>query len=143
VEIANRFLETYNGTVVLFGSARERAASAALHDQIKGPVVETTGGLDLKELGTMIRQCDALVVNDSGLMHVAAACGVPFVAIFGPSDPKVAFPTYARGAALQHPEVACVPCLRNTCPRFGAYYLECQKKVTVTEVFDALRTLLA
>jgi heptosyltransferase-2 len=142
VDVANRFLAETHGTVVLFGSTEERAASAQLQTQIKGNVVDTTGGLDLYQLGTMIRRCDAMVVNDSGLMHIAAACNVPLVAIFGAGDMKQALPRFGRCVGRQHPEIPCVPCLRNRCVRFGPYYNECQKKVTADEVFDALRTLL-
>ncbi len=143
VDVANQFQAAYGGTVVLFGSMDERAASAGLATQIKGHVIDTTGGLDLLQLGTMIRRCDAMVVNDSGLMHIAAACNVPLVAVFGAGDMKQALPRFGRkNAGLQHPEVPCVPCLRNRCPRFGPYYNECQKKVTTDEVFSALRTLL-
>lgn len=143
VEVANRFLSTYQGTVILFGSGAERAASAALREKIQGPLIDTTGGLDLFQLGQMIRLCNAMVVNDSGLMHIAAACDIPTVAIFGGGDMRQALPRFGRCVGLWHPEVVCVPCLRNHCPRFGEFQRECLKKVTTTEVFDALRTLLA
>ncbi len=143
VEVANNFLSSYGGSVMLFGSAGEREASAALHKHIKGPLVDTTGGLDLLQLGAMIRHCDAMLVNDSGLMHIAAACNVPTVAVFGGGDLRQALPPFGRCVGVWHPEVPCVPCLRNHCVRFGEYNMECMKKVTSNEVFDALRTLLA
>jgi heptosyltransferase-2 len=141
VDVANQFLSTYGGTVVLFGSPQERAASLELEPRLKGPVVNTTGGLDLGQLGTMVRRCDAMLVNDSGLMHVAAVCNVPTVVVFGASGLEQALPLYGRCVGRQHSEVVCVPCWRNRCVRFGSYNNECLKKVTVDEVFNALRAL--
>jgi ADP-heptose:LPS heptosyltransferase len=105
-------------------------------------VIDTTGGLSLPQLGSLVSQCDAMVVNDSGLMHVASVFKVPTVVVFGASEPGAALPPYGRFRAVQHREVPCVPCLRNQCVRFGENYLECLKAVTVAEVSAALDMLL-
>jgi heptosyltransferase II len=104
-----------------------------------GPAaIDTAGRLNLPQLGWLVSQLDKFLGNDSGLMHVAAAFKIPSVVLFGASEPKWALPQTGTFRAIQHPEVFCVPCLRNECVRLGTGYKECQAKITVEEVFSAL-----
>ena len=63
----------------------------------------------------MLAQCAAFVSNDSGAMHVAAAAGVPVVALFGPTNERETAPLGARAAVLTAP-VWCRPCMLRECP---------------------------
>jgi ADP-heptose:LPS heptosyltransferase len=74
-------------------------------------------------------------------MHVASAFQKPTVVLFGASAPEVALPPWGRFHALQHTEIACVPCLRNHCVRFGAGHNECLRAITVDEAISALRVV--
>lgn len=141
IEVANRFLKERGGTVVLFGSPSERAASDRVRQGIKGNCIDTTGGLKLPELGWFVSQCDLMLVNDSGLMHVASAFQVPTAVLFGPSEPRHAIPAWGKFIPIQHGEISCVPCLRNECVRFGDGYMACMKAITPAEVDAALNIL--
>lgn len=137
-QVADLFLKKYRGTVVLFGSSSEKAICSALKEAIAGPVIDTSGQLDLPPLGALISRCDAFLANDSGLMHVAAAFNIPTVAVFGASDPHTALPANGKVKAIQNNKVPCVPCHRNYCPRFGMFNRECLTSIQVEEVFAAL-----
>jgi heptosyltransferase-2 len=133
-EVASKILEERGGTVVLFGSKSEQNITAMVGSKIKGAVVDTAGQLDLPELGWVLSQCDFLLANDSGLMHVASCFQVPSVVLFGPSDPTYALPPWGRFVPIQHKEISCVPCLRNHCVRLGDHYKECMNTIGVSEV---------
>lgn len=137
--VANAFQAERGGTVVLFGSHREKEATLAVKTEVKGPVIDTAGQLNLPELGWVLQNCDVLVANDSGIMHVASAFRVPTVVLFGPSEPRWALPPWGHFIAIQHSEVACVPCLKNECVRFGDFKYECLKAITVDEVISAIK----
>lgn len=142
-QVANRFLDARGGTVVLFGSAGERDKIDKVKARIKGAVIDTVGGLTLPEVGWMMKECDLLLANDSGLMHVASAFKIPTVVLFGASDPSFALPPWGRFIPLQHKEIFCVPCLRNYCVRFGDDHNACLKAIQIGEVVSAVDQLFS
>jgi heptosyltransferase-1 len=75
--------------VVLIGSAGERDRIESIN---RGRVRNLAGQLDLFELAEFYRQCAAVITNDTGPMHLAAAVGTPVVALFGPTDPTLVGP---------------------------------------------------
>ena len=72
--------------VIILGAASERAAAAAAIDTLPVERVhDLVGKLDLLTVAALLARCDFFVGNDSGLMHIAAASGVPTLGLFGPS----------------------------------------------------------
>lgn len=68
-----------------------------------GPEEELDGAVrfpDLRGLARWLAAANVFIGNDSGIAHLAAACGVPVVALFGPTDPRVWAP---RGRACVLP----------------------------------------
>jgi heptosyltransferase-2 len=63
----------------------------------------------------LIKRCRLFLTNDTGPMHIAAAFGVPLVAIFGPTNPATTSP-YGPGHELVRHPVECSPCLLRECP---------------------------
>ena len=113
--------------VVLLGSSKEAAicaeivAQAGLHGQ--NPCVDLSGRTRLDQALAVIAGAKAMVSNDSGLMHVAAAFGVPQVAVFGSSSPLHTPPLSARAKVLwlktdtrYAPALDCAPCFARECP---------------------------
>jgi heptosyltransferase-2 len=113
--------------VVLLGSGKE----AALCEEIAAPVNAMQAGKCLNFAGktTLVQALCAIaaaksvVSNDSGLMHVAAAFGVPQVAIFGSSSPLHTPPLNTRATVLwlkndaaYQPPLDCAPCFERECP---------------------------
>jgi ADP-heptose:LPS heptosyltransferase len=113
------------------------------------PVLDAGGRTDLPLLAAGLAACDLLVTNDSGPMHLAAAVGTRTVSMQGPSDPGRTGPLGDGHVLLQHPELACVPCIRNACPRHGpGTFLpeaerECLRLIEVADVVAAVRASLA
>jgi heptosyltransferase-2 len=96
--------------VWLFGSSADRAIT----DQI--PCSQNLAGrTDLDQAVALLGLADAVVSNDSGLMHVAAALDRPQVALFGPSDPERTGPRNPRAHVLRL-GLECSPCNKRICP---------------------------
>ncbi len=94
----------------LFGSAADRATAAQIPCDL-----DLTGRTSLDQAVTLLALCDAVLSNDSGLMHVAAALGKPQVALFGPSDAARTGP-HNPAAKVLSLGLDCSPCHKRVCP---------------------------
>jgi len=117
--------------VVLLTSPGEREQAERIATTCNGvPIVGHDG--DVLEMAAALSQCAALITNDSGPLHVAAALDVPSVSIFGPTDPGR---TVIAGATrVVRRTLACQPCYKRECP-LGHH--RCMADVSVDEVFNA------
>ena len=91
-------------------------------------------GLPLHQSIEQIARCAYFISNDSGLMHVADALGVPLTAIFGPSSVTKNGPLAASSQVVQLHK-ACAPCQFDT-PRLKA--CTCIGEITLEQVWEAL-----
>ncbi|HAI04391.1 MAG TPA: lipopolysaccharide heptosyltransferase II, partial [Pantoea sp.] len=89
--------------IVLFGSAKDRPTGeeiiAALPQEARIHCRNLAGETQLEQAVILLAQCRAVVSNDSGLMHIAAALDRPLVALYGPSSPDFT-PPLARQARV-------------------------------------------
>lgn len=88
---------------------------AAVTADTAADVVDLSGRTDLPGVVGWLRACRAYVGNDSGLMHLAAALGVPTVGLFGSSNPDWTRPLGPRTLVLAADGFDCRPCYRRTC----------------------------
>ena len=113
--------------VVLLGSSKESALCAeiaALANRLRpGACLDFSGRTSLDQALAVIAGARAMVSNDSGLMHVAAAFGTPQVAVFGSSSPLHTPPLsskaqviWLKNDASYQPPLDCAPCFKRTCP---------------------------
>lgn len=126
--------------VLLFLGPGEADLLPAL-DLPASPRVHVVVGEDLARSIALVARCDAFLSNDSGLMHVAAALGVPVAAIFGPTPLDKNAPV-GPGTILEVAGLWCRPCWAGpplSCHRDRRYCLE---GVEVDEVASATRALL-
>lgn len=122
---------------LVIGPGEEALAAQAAATAVAGiPVLGAD--LDPVELAALFSLARAVVANDSGPMHLAAAVGTPVVAIFGPTDPGRTAPTGAPAQILDR-YVFCSPCFLKECP----YRHECMTGIEPEEVARALRELTA
>jgi heptosyltransferase-2 len=115
--------------------ATDRSGSRASLNGRPDPI-DLVGRTDLLTLAGVLVHCRALVSNDSGAMHFAAALGVHVVALFGPTDERVTRPLAREGGAavvLTH-EVWCRPCLLRECPLTHA----CMRGISALTVRNAI-----
>ncbi len=127
---------------LLLGAPGEKALGEDLSQRLAStttPHRNLVGKTSLAELITELRACRLLLTNDTGTMHLAAALGVPVVALFGSTEPSLTGPTGSGHRILRH-HVPCSPCFKRECP-FGHY--QCLHGITVekvtTTVLDSLQ----
>lgn len=127
----------------LLGSAEERAAGERLLGLLPaGTAVNLAGQSQLSTLVGMLCRSGALLTNDSGPMHLAAALKVPCVALFGATDAALTGPYGSPDCAHRVFRSLCPqsPCFRRVCPRGGDL---CHNGLDASAVAEALEERLA
>jgi len=135
--VSDRLMDAFPVQTILFGSAGDRDSTAAVRQYAKLPLHDLAGQTSLKEAMALMSRCRLFVSNDSGLMHVAAALGVPTIAIFGSTNTVTTAPV-GRRVVIIHKPVSCSPCLKQTCPTD----FRCMDMIGVDDVCDAAKGLL-
>jgi heptosyltransferase-2 len=125
--------------VALVGGPDEQPAALAIAGIMARPPVNAAGLLTLGGTAALLKRCRAFVSNDSGLMHVGTAVGVPTIGLFGSSNPHWTGPRGALHEALWG-NVPCSPCYRRTCVRGRDY--GCLDALTVDQVAGAVTARL-
>jgi heptosyltransferase II len=138
--LADRLLEqNKNSQIILLGSKSDRALAQEITSQAKkvSNIHNWCGNTSLDEAIALIDMSKAVVSNDSGLMHIAAALETPQVAIFGSSDPAHT-PPLSDKAKIIWLNLPCSPCHKRACP-LG--HLKCLKDILPEQVLTTLNTL--
>jgi len=98
--------------VAVLGSPDEAAICAAVAG---GEGINLCGKTSLKEAAAWMRGSAGVLGNDSGLSHLAAACGVPALALYGATDPGGSTPWGPRSRSLRKEGIPCAPCFKRDC----------------------------
>lgn len=124
--------------VVLVGSPDERELCESVAKQVPGGVENRAGQTSLAGLVDLLSTGVALICNDSGAMHAAAATGLPTVAIFGPTVLHQGFRPWNSKSVVIQRDLDCRPCGKhggNKCP-LGTH--ECMTQIFAEDVYSAL-----
>jgi heptosyltransferase-2 len=133
-ELANRLQMESGADVILFGTSSEAPVSSAIAAGMLRSPIDLTGKTPISDLPSLLSQCHLFIGNDSGAMHVAAAVGLPVVAVFGPTDPFGTAPVTPRCSIVQE-KPYCSPCFLRRCPTDH----RCMTRVTPDAVEAAAR----
>ena len=125
-------------SIWLFGSAKDKAITQKINQDLNGEAVDLAGHTSLAEAIDILSATDAVVSNDSGLMHVAAALERPLVAVYGSTDPNFTPPLGALSRVVDL-ELACSPCFKRECP---LVHTNCMNQIEPRLVIDAMDQLI-
>ena len=139
-ELGDRLAQETGGRVVLIGSDQERSDIERIASRMQTNPARTAGLLSFRQMAALIGRSSLLVSGDTGPMHVSAAVGAPYVALFGSTPIAGRAPLSGLGLALAHP-VPCGPCDKMHC-RNTDDPLRCLRLISVAEVVAAAARLL-
>ncbi|PCJ25451.1 MAG: lipopolysaccharide heptosyltransferase II [SAR86 cluster bacterium] len=129
--------------VWIFGSASDKTIAAAIVDNIESKqqqsCVSLAGRTSLAQAIDLMSVASAVISNDSGLMHIAAALDKPVVALYGSTSPDFT-PPLADRVRLLTTDIDCRPCFKRDCP-FG--HLKCLTELEPARATDAVSELIA
>ncbi len=92
---------------------------------------------NLSEMTGLIKNCNLIIANDSGPMHIAAALGIPTLGIFGPTNPKNHGPYSDNSTYVIKEELFCIICNKLECP----YNHECMLQLSNEKVLNAVEKI--
>ena len=128
--------------VWLFGSAKDRPIAeqirADLDEELQSYCVNLAGETSLADAVDLMSVASAVVTNDSGLMHIAAALDRPLVVVYGSSSPDFT-PPLNQQVRILRTGIECSPCFKRECP-LG--HLKCLKELNPEQVLQNLNELL-
>ncbi len=142
IEVSNRLGEKGFKTI-FFGGFREKSFKDYIKANSRFEPIIAIGNTTIRQTMAILKKCRALVCNDSGIMHLAAALQVPLVAIFGPQSP-VKFGPYSRTARVIYKAFPCSPCKQKffkECKPSERMTPLCVETITVEEVMENIKTL--
>lgn len=138
-EVSRKMIRQLGMKGVIFGSRGEKALGEEIASAVGNDVVNLCGKTTLEEALAVISRMRVFITNDSGLMHAAAALGVPLVAIFGSTDDTTTSPVGSPAICLRHP-VPCSPCMKPECTKERHM---CMEGIETEQVFEAVTRVLS
>lgn len=142
-KLIEKIVTQLGAKVILLGEPLERPIADFIKSSTKSSFIDLVGKTELTQLIALISNCQILVTNDGGPMHIAVAVGIKSVSIFGPVDEIVygPYPESSKHIVIKN-NIQCRPCYREfklpVCP----INKQCLNSITVDEVFDATRRLI-
>lgn len=113
--LLKRLVEQHDARVYVIGGPGDRSVSEEIIASAGVEAANLCGRTSLSESLGVLAQCEALVSNDSGPMHMGAALGVKCVVPFGPTVPERTGPYGSNHVSLRA-GAACGPCYKRKCP---------------------------
>jgi len=136
-ELSDMLAKEKSIRVVLVGSGEDSHEADQVMKRSGAKPINAVGKTSISQLIGLIGRCNALVTGDSSPMHVAASVGTPFVALFGPTDPRKHI-SPARDYRVLYKEMACSPCYRPVCLKSR----RCISSITPKEVYGAVMEVI-
>lgn len=124
--------------VWLFGSAKEQSLASEIQAQTESRCIDLTGKTSLAEALDLLSLASAVVCNDTGLMHIAAALNRRIVAVYGSSSPGFT-PPLSKKIEIATINMPCSPCFERTC-KFG--HTACLNNLDAAKVLTGIDNLL-
>lgn len=139
VQVARMLWEREGRMAVLLGSKDEAGLGERFGAQVDFPFINCIGATSLTGLGGVLAQCQALITNDTGTMHLAAGLGVPLCAVFLATAQPWDTGPYRAGNICLESDMACHPC------EFGAVCPSnemCRRSVKPEAVYGYVKQLM-
>lgn len=135
--VTEKLLENPNYFIICFGDSAGASLVNEICREMPERVINLAAKTNLRELIALLQQCNVLLTNDSGPMHIASALGTPLLALFG-STSDVQTGPYGKYSKVIHKHVECSPCYQRTCP----IDFRCMKRIEVDEVYQELEQII-
>jgi heptosyltransferase-2 len=136
--VADALASEFSARIVIFGAPSDLDIAQKVAAMMARAPVVLAGRTSLGQLMGLIKECHLFITNDSGPMHLAAALGVPQLAIFGSTSEAATGPLSECAQVIKH-QVDCNPCFLRECP----IDFRCMLGITVEDVLTAARAQLS
>jgi heptosyltransferase-1 len=137
--LVQRILDAHHCSIVLLGDKTQKALGDTLASKyVDSRVLSLAGKTSLGGLLAVLGQCDCVIGPDSGPGHLCSLLDVPYIGLFGPTNPARVAPFRSRHLVIQE-DIGCSPCWRRTCPGLDTL---CMRSIMPSTVFDKLCSII-
>ncbi len=140
VQLSEKLIAMDGAKIILPIGPADESMAQEYFDLIDSEAIIPIANLPLNELAAILKKCDVYVGNDSGITHVAAAVGIPVVALFGPTDPLVWGMRGDNVSVMYKGGLECSPCSREEMKR--CVNRRCLEKISVEEVYGKVSCMI-
>ena len=138
VLLADRLMKHADIEIVLLGSEKEKDIGSKFQGQAGFPVIDLIGKTGLADLPAIIKQCDLIISNDTGPIHIAAAVGTKVLGLYFSTACFSETAPYGEGNVIIQAELPCSPCHeREMCEE-----LECRDYLNAEAVGQVAEMIL-
>jgi len=117
---------------LIVGSKSDVPEALKIEEYTEGKAISVAGKTTLKELIALFNKSLFVITPDTGTMHLASACGIKVVALFGPTSPKRTGP-FGENHLIIRSELSCSPCFRKKCED-----QKCMREITPQSVYNRI-----
>jgi lipopolysaccharide heptosyltransferase II len=148
-ELASHLIREENLKVALFGGKGDEGLCGLIVERVlretnRDAIMNFAGSTSLLETAAAMDSCDAVVANDTGLLHLAVARKRRVVGIYGPTVKEFGFfPDGMGNKVLERSGLYCRPCSHLGGARCPEGHFRCMKEISVHEVLNAVKSILA
>ncbi|MFC1553561.1 glycosyltransferase family 9 protein [candidate division KSB1 bacterium] len=136
-----QLLTENNFKVVCFGSAGEKDLCEKVSDFNHISIINAAGYLTIRQSSALMRPLKAVISNDNGLTHIAAASGKRVITIFGPTIPEFGFAPWGEDHIIVGKDLYCRPCGIHGSNKCREKHFRCMNEITAEEVFEAVKKI--
>jgi heptosyltransferase-2 len=123
--------------VWIFGSPKDQPVAKRIMELTEQRCIDLTGKTRLEEAVDLLSLANAVVSNDSGLMHIAAALQKPLIAVYGPTSAAFTPPLHQQSKVLSL-SLPCQPCFKRECP---LQHQNCMRELQPSIILNAMAEL--
>ncbi len=122
--------------IVITGTQQDLPYANTLMNTANVKIINTCGKTTVNQLACLIKRCAVYICADSSPLHIAAAVNTPFIALFGPTDPRRHLAASDKFVLIKK-DLPCSPCYKSKCKT-----KECMELISPEEVLGAVDKLL-
>ncbi|MCK4403647.1 MAG: glycosyltransferase family 9 protein [candidate division Zixibacteria bacterium] len=139
-QVADGLVKKVNAKIIFTGMEREKGVVDFIKNDMEHTAIDLTGRTSLRELAAVLKNCDVVVSNSTGPMHLAVALDTPTVAIFCPifaAGPIRWGPYGERHQVILPPVPVCFKCKPKSCPHY-----DCMEKIKTEQIVSKVCAVL-
>ncbi len=136
-KVADKLIQEYNAQIIFSGAKKDKDYNQKIITEMLNKAINLSGKTSIQEFFALVKNSDLLISVDTSAMHVAAAFGVPVIALFGAGNPKIWKPYSKKTIVLFKDEEVCTSCMKHKCKKNH----ECMKAIKEEDVLEAVKKL--
>jgi heptosyltransferase III len=136
-EIGDAIINKYHAKILILWGPGDNKEALEISKLMKNKIV-LAPLTDIRKMAALIKNCNMIVANDSGPMHIATAVKTPTLSLHGPTNPKLQGPFGDKHEWVRLEELECIECNLLDCPKNH----ECFIDLPITRIMDKMETVI-